>query len=160
MACWVGHSQRDDRPRCQRFNFPGVGRPVHCYPTPGKSLPKTGVTGDDIERQIDLGREQPPNEIDEAVAYLGETVWFRAGGLGRIITILAVPGSDLYSIGQNDSAQSLGYSGQPDHAEVVRTMQEVTHRIKQAGRMMQLDVMEGAWVSDMLLDAGRHIFLP
>jgi hypothetical protein len=35
---------------------------------------------------FDLGKEQPPNEIDEAVAYLGETVWFRAGGLGRVIT--------------------------------------------------------------------------
>ena len=35
---------------------------------------------------FDLDKEQPPNEIDEAVAYLGETVWFRAGGLGRVIT--------------------------------------------------------------------------
>jgi hypothetical protein len=109
---------------------------------------------------FDLGREQPPNEIDEAVAYLGETVWFRAGGRGRIITILAVPGSYLYGIGPNDFAQSLGYSCQPDHAEVVSTMQEVTHRIKQAGGMMQRYVMERAWVSDMLLDAGRRILSP
>jgi hypothetical protein len=27
----------------------------------------------------------------------------------------------------------------------------------QAGRRMQSDVMQGAWVSDMLLDAGRRI---
>jgi hypothetical protein len=36
-------------------------------------------------------------------------------------------------------------------------MQEITGRIRQAGRTMQLDVMQGAWVSDMLLDAGRRI---
>jgi hypothetical protein len=36
-------------------------------------------------------------------------------------------------------------------------MQEITRRIRQAGRTMQSDVMQGAWVSDMLLDAGRRI---
>jgi len=54
-------------------------------------------------------------------------------------------------------AQSLGYPGQPDHPDVVKTMQEITRRIRQAGRTMQLDVMQGVWVSDMLLDAGRRI---
>src|ERR1700731_3686548 len=71
--------------------------------------------------------------------------------------ILAVPGIDLYSVGPNDFAQSLGYPGQPDHPEVVRTMREVTGRIQKAGGTMQSDVMQGAWVSDMLLDAGRRI---
>jgi 2-keto-3-deoxy-L-rhamnonate aldolase RhmA len=61
--------------------------------------------------------------------------------------ILSVPGIDLYSIGPNDFAQSLGYPGQPDHPEVVKTIQEITRRIRQAGRRMQLDVMQGAWVS-------------
>jgi hypothetical protein len=36
-------------------------------------------------------------------------------------------------------------------------MQEIARRIRQAGRRMQADVMQGAWVSDMLLDAGRRI---
>ena len=71
--------------------------------------------------------------------------------------ILSVPGIDLYSIGPNDFAQSLGYPGQPDHPEVIKTMQEITNRIRQAGRRVQGDVMQGAWVSDMLLDAGRRI---
>jgi 2-keto-3-deoxy-L-rhamnonate aldolase RhmA len=77
--------------------------------------------------------------------------------LDNLDTILAVPGIDLYSIGPNDFSQSLGYPGQPDHPEVVKTMQEITNRIRQKGRKMQADVMQGAWVSDMLLDAGRHI---
>lgn len=38
--------------------------------------------------------------------------------------------------------------------------QEITHRIQQGGRIMQRDLMEGAWVSDMLLDAGRGILSP
>jgi 2-keto-3-deoxy-L-rhamnonate aldolase RhmA len=74
--------------------------------------------------------------------------------LDNLDTILAVPGIDLYSIGPNDFARSLGYPGQP---EVVKGMQEITRRIRQAGRPMQSDVMQGAWISDMLLDAGRRI---
>jgi len=35
-----------------------------------------------VHAAFDLRTQQPPSEIDEAVAYLGETVWFRAGGLG------------------------------------------------------------------------------
>jgi 4-hydroxy-2-oxoheptanedioate aldolase len=77
--------------------------------------------------------------------------------LDNLDTILSVPGIDLYSIGPNDFAQSLGYPGQPDHPEVVKTMQEITCRIRQAGRATQSDVMQGAWVSDILLDAGRRI---
>src|SRR4029077_14125527 len=49
-----------------------------------------------------------------------------AAVLDNLDTILAVPGIDLYSIGPNDFAQSLGYPGQPDHPEVVKTMQEIT----------------------------------
>jgi 4-hydroxy-2-oxoheptanedioate aldolase len=51
--------------------------------------------------------------------------------LDNLDTILSVPGIDLYSIGPNDFAQSLGYPGQPDHPEVVKTMQEITRRIRQ-----------------------------
>ena len=77
--------------------------------------------------------------------------------LNNLDAILSVPGIDLYSIGPNDFAQNLGYSGQPDHPEVVKTMQEITRRIRKAWRRMQLDVMQGARVSDMRLDADRSI---
>jgi hypothetical protein len=40
--------------------------------------------------------------------------------LEHLDAILAVPGIDLYSIGPNDFAQSLGYPGQLDHPEVVK----------------------------------------
>ena len=77
--------------------------------------------------------------------------------LNNLDAILSVPGIDLYSIGPNDFAQSLGYPGQPDHPEVVKTMLDITRRIHQAGRTMQADVMQSTWVSDMLLEGGRRI---
>ncbi|HET7883742.1 MAG TPA: aldolase/citrate lyase family protein [Acetobacteraceae bacterium] len=77
--------------------------------------------------------------------------------IDNLDAILSVPGIDLYSIGPNDFAQSLGYPGQPDHPEVIKTMQEITRRIHAAGRTMQADVMQSSWVSDMLLEGGRRI---
>ena len=80
--------------------------------------------------------------------------------LNNLDAILAVPGIDLYSIGPNDFAQSLGYPGQPEHPEVAKAMHDITHRIHAAGRTMQADVMRGAWISDMLRDAGPRILKP
>ena len=57
----------------------------------------------------------------------------------------------------NDFAQNLGYPDQPDHPEVAKAMQEITRRIQQARRTTQADVMKSAWISDMLLEAGRRI---
>ncbi len=71
--------------------------------------------------------------------------------------ILAVPGIDMYSIGPNDLAQSLGYPGEPDHPAVVKVMDDITRRVHAAGKLMQADVMEGPWVSEMLLEAGRRV---
>jgi hypothetical protein len=45
---------------------------------------------------------------------------FDVAVLEHLDAILAVPGIDLYSIGPNDFAQSLGYPGQLDHPEVVK----------------------------------------
>ena len=36
-------------------------------------------------------------------------------------------------------------------------MQDLTRRIHQAGRKMQGDVMQAAWVTEMLLESGRRI---
>ncbi len=80
--------------------------------------------------------------------------------LNNLDAILSVPGINLYSIGPNDFAQSLGYPGQPDHPEVAQAMQDLTHRIQLAGHTMQADVMQGAWISDMLFAAGQRILKP
>ncbi len=47
---------------------------------------RSQIVHEAVHAAFDLAAEHPPNEIDEAVAYLGETVWFRAGGLARIVT--------------------------------------------------------------------------
>ena len=47
---------------------------------------RSQVVHEAIHAAFDLAKEKPPNEIDEAAAYLGETIWFRAGGLGRTVT--------------------------------------------------------------------------
>jgi 2-keto-3-deoxy-L-rhamnonate aldolase RhmA len=77
--------------------------------------------------------------------------------LDNLDAILSVPGIDLYSIGPNDFAQSLGYPGEPDHPEVLKAMQGITRRIHAAGRAMQADVMQAAAVTDMLLEGVRRI---
>ena len=48
--------------------------------------------------------------------------------------------------GPNDFTQRLGYPGQPDHAEVVKTMREITRRVRQAGRRMQLFAASGTTI--------------
>src|SRR5271170_7238607 len=80
-----------------------------------------------------------------------------AAVLDNLDAILAVPGIDLYGIGPIDFAQSLGYPGQLDHPAVVKATQQITERIHQAGRHMLADALTSAGVSDMLLEAGRHI---
>jgi 2-keto-3-deoxy-L-rhamnonate aldolase RhmA len=77
--------------------------------------------------------------------------------LDRLDAILAVPGIGLYSIGPNDFAKVLAIPASPTIRIVVKTMQEITDRIRQAGRRMQPDFMHGAWVSDMLFDASHRI---
>jgi 4-hydroxy-2-oxoheptanedioate aldolase len=77
--------------------------------------------------------------------------------LENLEAILAVPGIDLYGIGPNDFAQSLGYPGELGHPEVVKATQDITRRIHQAGRKMPADVMTSAGVSDMLLEGGRRV---
>ena len=47
---------------------------------------RSQIVHESIHAAFDIEGSRPPNEIDEAVAYLGETVWFRAGGLGRVVT--------------------------------------------------------------------------
>ena len=54
-------------------------------------------------------------------------------------------------------SQSLGIPASPTIRKSSRQCRRSAAAIRLAGRTMQLDVMQGAWVSDMLLDAGRRI---
>jgi 2-keto-3-deoxy-L-rhamnonate aldolase RhmA len=80
--------------------------------------------------------------------------------LKNLNAILSVQGIDLHSIGPNDFAQSLGYPGQPDHPEAIKTKQEITRHIQQAGRTLQLEVMHGAGVGQRYAFDARRRILP
>ena len=47
---------------------------------------RSQIVHEAVHAAFDLAGEHPPNEIDEAAAYLGETAWFSAGGLARIVS--------------------------------------------------------------------------
>ncbi len=69
--------------------------------------------------------------------------------LDNLDAILAVPGIDLFSIGLNDFAQSMGHP-RPDQLEAA-SGEGRDHR-RHPRRKMQADVMKAAGVSDMLLE--------
>ena len=72
--------------------------------------------------------------------------------LENLDAILAVPGIDLYSIGPNDFAQSLGYPGQ------VKAKQEITRRIHRGGMQDASGRDEVGRGHDMLLEGGAAYF--
>ncbi|MEX0926071.1 MAG: aldolase/citrate lyase family protein [Dehalococcoidia bacterium] len=79
------------------------------------------------------------------------------GAIDNIDDILAVDGIDYFGIGPNDFAQGIGYPGEPEHPDVVKAMDDLSGYIRSKGRPMSQDVMEAAWVHDMLLDSGRTL---
>ncbi len=79
------------------------------------------------------------------------------GAIDNIDDILAVDGIDYFGIGPNDFAQGIGYPGEPEHPDVVKAMDDLSDYIRSKGRPMSQDVMEAAWVHDMLLDSGRTL---
>jgi 2-dehydro-3-deoxyglucarate aldolase/4-hydroxy-2-oxoheptanedioate aldolase len=65
--------------------------------------------------------------------------------------ILAVPGLTGILIGPNDLAGSLGYTGQPDHPEVLRVIDEVVDKARESGVVLSVAIRRepeewAAWV--------------
>jgi 4-hydroxy-2-oxoheptanedioate aldolase len=79
-----------------------------------------------------------------------------ASVLDNLDDILAVPGVDYFGIGINDFSQSMGYPGEPDHAEVRRAAEAITTRIHKAGRKMGQDIMASIWVRELLIDSAER----
>jgi 4-hydroxy-2-oxoheptanedioate aldolase len=70
--------------------------------------------------------------------------------------ILKVEGIGHFGIGPNDFAQGTGYPGQPEHPKVVKSISDLTARIRRAGGRMSGDMMKSIWVHDLLLGSGRE----
>ncbi|MDA0769154.1 MAG: hypothetical protein BZY79_02240 [SAR202 cluster bacterium Casp-Chloro-G4] len=79
------------------------------------------------------------------------------GSIDNIDEILAVDGIDYFGIGPNDFSQGIGFPGEPSHPEVERATQELTDRIRGAGRRMVTDVLESEWITNILIDGGRRV---
>jgi 4-hydroxy-2-oxoheptanedioate aldolase len=77
------------------------------------------------------------------------------GVIENLDEILSVEGIDYFGIGPNDFAQGLGFPGEPQRQEVVEAMQDVTARIRRAGRRVGSDIMRSVWVRDLLVDSAR-----
>lgn len=70
--------------------------------------------------------------------------------------ILGVDGIDAFAWGSNDLAQSMGYPGQPDHADVKDAERKAAERIHAAGRKLMSDILVSATATGLLLDGAKR----
>jgi len=75
--------------------------------------------------------------------------------LDHLDDILSVEGIDLFTSGAQDIAQSMGLSGQPNHARVKEFEAQIRDAVHAAGRKMAEDVMVSARATNMFLDGAR-----
>ena len=79
-----------------------------------------------------------------------------ANAVETIDDILKVEGIDLIAFGSNDLAQSMGYSGYPNHPEVRAAEQRVRDATHAAGGLLTEDVEVGInlvqWLPDIWAD--------
>ena len=64
--------------------------------------------------------------------------------------ILSVDGIDYFNFGMHDLAQSLGHPGESSHPEVLQVAEDVSKRIRAAGKRVREDFMIFAWMRDVI----------
>jgi 2-keto-3-deoxy-L-rhamnonate aldolase RhmA len=95
--------------------------------------PPEGVRGFGPRRPIDYGARGGPEFCQEANRTVITIVQIeQREALENIDAILAVPGLTSIVVGPNDFAASLGYTGLPRHAEVIKAIDHVLARAKSA----------------------------
>jgi 4-hydroxy-2-oxoheptanedioate aldolase len=86
-------------------------------------------------RTFDWGMHQPATElvqpINDRVLTMVQFEHIRA--FDHLDAILDVPGLDVFFVGPNDLAQSMGYPGQPGHPEVTALADQVVERAQARG---------------------------
>lgn len=78
-------------------------------------------------------------------------------GLAAAGDLAALPGVDYLSFGMLDLAQSLGHSGNPEHADVKTAVADASRRIRAAGKRVREDFMKYVWINDVLLSGARAL---
>jgi 4-hydroxy-2-oxoheptanedioate aldolase len=90
------------------------------------------------QRVMDMVRyARPKDHAKKIVVVMTET----PEAIARIDEIVAVPGIDVVNIGVNDVAFAMGHAGQPEHPEVVKTVDQGIARIVAGGKTAALNVL-------------------
>ena len=77
------------------------------------------------------------------------------GVLDHLDEVASMEGIHLYGVGEQDTAQSMGLPGQPDHARVKELQAAVAEAVHGAGRKMWGEAVSVAPASELFLDAAR-----
>ena len=80
-----------------------------------------------------------------------------AAGLAVAGDLAALPGVDYLSFGLMDLAQSMGHTGNPEHADVKIAVADASVRIRAAGKRVREDFMNFIWVNEVLLTGARTL---
>ena len=76
--------------------------------------------------------------------------------LNNLPEMLTVEGIDAWTFGPNDLAQSMGYIGQPDHPEVIKTMAKTDDIIRASGKAVYSDITTGLAINYSILDSLKN----
>ena len=66
-------------------------------------------------------------------------------------SILKVEGINFFSGGPEDIAQSMGFPGEPQHPEVLKTFSDACEKVRSSGKFMMEDIMEMISVNDLII---------
>ncbi len=92
----------------------------------------------DAQRVVDIVRyARPQDYADKFVIVMVET----PQAIARLDEIVAVAGVDVVNIGVNDVALAAGHAGEPEHAEVVKLVDDAIARIVSGGKHVALNVL-------------------
>lgn len=119
--------------------------------------PPEGVRGFGPRRPAEYGAKGGPEYCQLANRTIITIVQIEQHeALTNLDAILKVPGLASVVVGPNDLAASLGYTGQPGHAEVVRAIETVIAKSRAAGVPMGLAVGDNVESLKRWIDKGVH----
>jgi 4-hydroxy-2-oxoheptanedioate aldolase len=75
--------------------------------------------------------------------------------LNHLDDILSVEGIDLYALGAQDIAQSMGLQGQPNHPKVKEYENTIRNAVHAAGKKMAEEVTSSARAANLFIDGAR-----
>ena len=105
--------------------------------------------------------DQPGNERTEFMAATNKEMLVMcqletATAFDNLDEILEVEGIDAFAWGTNDLAQSMGYTGQPDHPDVQAAQNAIGDRIHAAGRKLSTDITRAINLPALIVEGAQR----